>query len=103
MIEWCIAGFGIGKSEFLRFSKNVPDLVKLNSAVFVHDIEAKEGRYRSVISEFESFAELVDASLVVLRFSNHLEIVDVHRNEDASFSRIKRALVCLTLRKTEIQ
>jgi len=37
-----------------------------------------------MISEFEPFLQLVDAALVVLRFSDHEKVIDVHSDKDTS-------------------
>ena len=76
--------FGVSQSEFLHFSMDISDLVELNSAVLVHNVEAKEGLYGSMISEFKPFPQLVDATLVVLRFSDHEKVVNIHRDKDPS-------------------
>ena len=55
-----------------------------------------------MISKFESFLQLVDTALAVLSLSEHEEVIDVHRDKDMSVIRIERALIRLTLRKTEI-
>ena len=83
-IDRSLARFGVSQSEFLHFSMDISDLVELNSAVLVHNVEAKEGLYGSMISEFKSFPQLVDATLVVLRFSDHEKVVDIHRDKDPS-------------------
>jgi hypothetical protein len=37
-----------------------------------------------MISEFESLREFIDAALIVLRFSDHEEVVDIYRDKDMS-------------------
>jgi hypothetical protein len=61
MIEGRIARFGVCEFEFLRFPMNIPDLVEVDSVIFVFDVETEERFDRSVVSEFESFAEVRQA------------------------------------------
>jgi hypothetical protein len=56
-----------------------------------------------MISEFESFLWLVYPALLVLMFSYHEKVIDIHRDKDTSIVSVERPLIRLTLRKTEIQ
>jgi hypothetical protein len=37
-----------------------------------------------VISEFESLGEFIDAVLIVLRLSDHKEVIAIYRDKDTS-------------------
>jgi len=53
--------------KFLCFSIDITDLVKLNDAVHIFDIETKEGFNWTVIFELKSMTEFVNISLIVFR------------------------------------
>ena len=76
--EWLQEEVRTNQEEFER-------VLKLNHVINSLDIKAKKGLHRSMIDKFEAVCEFLYKLCIVLRFSEHEDVVNIDCNKYFSF------------------